>query len=418
MSGFRERHAMAFILLTVLIDTIGFGIVIPVTPELIMELTGEGLSGAARFAGGLLFAYALMQFVFAPVLGNLSDRFGRRPVLLASLFALGLDYVLMGLAPSIGWLFAGRLIAGAAGATSATANAYVADVTPPGQRAQRFGLVNAAWAGGFVVGPVIGGLLGGLGPRVPFFAAAGLALANVAYGALVLPETLRPEARRPFTLTRANPVGAVLQMRRHPVVLLSLGALVLYQIAHDANPSTWSYYTMLKFEWSERMVGLSLGMVGICMTIVQAGLIGTIIAKLGEKRTVFTGMVLMATGFLGFALAPGSVWMFLFVVPFALGTVAMPALRGILSAQVEADAQGELQGAIASLVSLTAIVAPLLMTQLFAFFTDAAAPIFFPGAPFVAAALLTFASALLLARVLRGVAPRTAREGPEQANPA
>jgi len=410
MSSFRERHAMAFIMLTVLVDTIGFGIVIPVTPELIMELTGEGLSGAAQFGGGLLFAYALMQFVFAPVLGNLSDRFGRRPVLLVSLSALGLDYIFMGLAPSITWLFVGRLIAGAAGATHATANAYVADVTPPEKRAQRFGLVNASWGLGFVLGPVLGGLLGELGPRVPFFAAAGLALANVAYGALILPETLRPEARRPFTLARANPVGAVLQMRHYPLVLFSLGALVLYQIAHDANPSTWTYYTMLKFDWSERMVGLSMGMVGICMTIVQAGLIGAVIGRFGAKRTVYGGMAVMATGFLGFAFAPGTIWMFVFIVPFALGSVAMPALRGILSAHVPENAQGELQGAIASLVSLTAIIAPLLMTQLFAFFTGDAAPVYFPGASFLAAALLTFASAMLLSGVLRGAAPEAVSE--------
>ncbi len=395
-----SKRAMLFILITVLIDTIGFGIVAPVTPELIMELTGQPISEAALYGGWLMFLYALTQFFAAPILGNLSDRFGRRPVLIASLFTLGLDYLLMALAPTLEWLFVGRAIAGIAGATFATANAYIADVSDPEMRAQNFGLLGSAWGLGFILGPVIGGLLGEYGPRVPFFAAAALAGANVLYGFFVLPESLPTEARRPFSFKRANPIGALAQMRKYPGVLMLFGALVLYQLAHDANPSTWTYYTMLKFGWSERDVGLSMGVLGISMVVVQGLLIRIVIPKLGDRRTVLLGLAVMATGYLGFSLA-GEGWvMLVFIVPFALGSLAMPALRSILSHRVGPDAQGELQGAMSSLMSLTAIVAPVFLTQLFGYFTSASAPVYFPGAPFMTAAVLTMGSAVVVAGVL------------------
>jgi DHA1 family tetracycline resistance protein-like MFS transporter len=266
-----RKRATIFILITILLDTIGFGIIAPVMPELIMELTGEGIGQAARYGGWLLFIYAVMQLFFAPILGNLSDRFGRRPVLLCSLTAFGLDYILMGMAPTLTWLFVGRALAGVFGATHATANAYVADITAPDQRAKSFGLIGATWGIGFMIGPVVGGLLGEYGPRVPFFAAAGLALLNVVYGSIVLTESLSEENRRPFAWKRANPIGAIHQMRRYPVVIGLFFAVVFYQIAHDANPSTWSFYTMLKFGWSERDIGLSMGAVGLMMAIVQGG---------------------------------------------------------------------------------------------------------------------------------------------------
>lgn len=395
-----SKRALVFVLVAVLIDTIGFGIVAPVTPELIMELTGEGLSEAARYGGGLLFVYALMQFFFAPILGNLSDRFGRRPVLLLSLLALGFDYLLMALAPSLAWLFVGRTLAGAAGATFATANAYIADVTSEEERAQSFGLMGAAWGLGFILGPVIGGVLGELGPRVPFFAAAALSVANVAYGFFVLPETLPPEKRRPFSLRRATPLGALGQMTRYPGVLTLFGALVLYQLAHDALPSTWTYYTMLKFDWTERDVGFSMGVTGFAIALVQGLVIRAAIPRLGERGAVFVGMFLMATGYAGFAWAAQGWVMLAFIAPFALGGLAMPALRSILTARVPANAQGELQGAISSLMSLTAIVAPLFMTQLFGYFTSPGAPVYFPGASFLAASLCTFASAAVVVRAL------------------
>jgi DHA1 family tetracycline resistance protein-like MFS transporter len=398
------HRALAFVLLTVLIDTIGIGIVIPVTPELIMELTGEGVAGAARYAGLLAFAYALMQFLCAPLLGNLSDRFGRRPVLLASLLALGVDFVLMGLAPSIAWLFAGRLVGGGFGATHATANAYVADVTPPQERAAAFGRIGAAWGLGFILGPVIGGLLGGLGPRAPFFFAAALALANVAFGFFSLSESLPRERRRPFDLARANPLGALAQMRRFPIVIALFPVLLCYFVAHDANPSTWTYYTMHKLGWTERDIGLSLGVVGLCVTIVQALLIAPTIARLGERNTVFVGFGLMSLGFLGFSVASSTAVMLACIVPFSLGCVGMPALRGLMTNQVPEDQQGELQGAIASLMSMTAIVSPVLMTQLFAIFSSHSAPIYFPGASFLTAALL-----MALALPLFGLAMRRPR---------
>jgi len=397
-----SKRAMVFILITVLVDTIGFGIIAPVTPELIMELTGEGLSEAALYGGWLMFLYAFTQFFAAPILGNLSDRFGRRPVLMASLFALGLDYLLMALAPNLTWLFVGRAIAGVAGATFATANAYIADVSDAEERAQNFGLLGSAWGLGFILGPVIGGVLGEYGPRIPFFAASALACANVLYGFFVLPESLPPESRRPFKLERANPIGAFAQMRRYPRVLVLFGALFLYQLAHDANPSTWTYYTMLKFNWTERDVGFSMGVLGISITIVQGLLIRLVIPKLGDRGTVLLGLLVMASGYLGFSLSSEGWMMLAFIIPFAIGGLAMPALRSILSKSVDEDAQGELQGALSSLMSLTAIIAPVFLTQLFGYFTSEQAPFYFPGAPFFTAAVLTAASAAVAAFVLFG----------------
>jgi DHA1 family tetracycline resistance protein-like MFS transporter len=397
-----SRKALAFIFITVLLDMIGFGIVIPVLPELIRELTGEGLAAAAVYGGWLLFVYGAMQFLFAPIIGNLSDRFGRRPILLFSLSMFSLDYLLMGFAPTLAWLFIGRMLAGIAGATGATASAYVADVSPPEERAANFGLIGAAFGLGFIIGPVLGGLLGEYGPRVPFFGAALLAALNVLYGLLVLPETLPRHARRQFDLRRASPLGALLQMRRYPVVAGLFAALVFYQLAHDASPSTWSYYTMLKFDWSERDVGYSLGFVGVMFAVVQGGLIRYVIPWMGEERASYFGLSMMIVGFLGIAFSTESWMMYLFIVPFTLGGIATAAARGIMSNAVPANAQGELQGATTSLMSLTAIVAPLLMTQLFGYFSSETAPIYFPGAPFLAAALLTVVSFLVFMRVMRG----------------
>lgn len=396
-----DRKALAFIFVTVLLDMIGFGIVIPVMPELIMDLTGEGISQAAIYGGWLLFVYGAMQFVFAPLIGNLSDRFGRRPVLLFSLLMFTLDYVLLGFAPTLAWLFVGRLLAGIAGATGATASAFVADVSPPEERAANFGLIGAAFGLGFIIGPVIGGVLGAYGPRVPFFGAAILAFLNLVYGLLVVPETLPHDQRRVFDLRRANPVGALLSMRRYPVVIGLFAAMVFYQLAHDANPSTWSYYTMLKFDWSEREVGYSLGFVGVMFAVVQGGLIRYLIPRMGEVRAGYFGLTTMTTGFLGFAFSTESWMMVVFIIPFTLGSVATAAARGIVSNAVPDNAQGELQGATTSLMSLTAIVAPLLMTQLFGLFSGDGAPVYFPGAPFLAAAALTLTSLVVFARVMR-----------------
>jgi len=391
-------HAIAFILLTVLIDTIGFGIVIPVLPELIMELTGEGLSSASRYGGWLAFAYAVMQFLCAPLIGNLSDRFGRRPVLLISLFTFGLDYLVMGVAPSLGWLFLGRIAAGIAGASYVTANAYVADITPPERRAQSFGLVGAAFGTGFILGPALGGFLGGLGPRAPFFAAAGLALLNLAYGFFVLPESLPPERRRRFELGRGNPLGTLGLLGKYPAVLRLAAALFVWQVAHQVLPSTWPYYTMYKFGWNERAIGLSLAAAGVTMIVVQGYLTRVVIPRLGELRAALVGFSFGALGFLGYAIATRGWMMYLWMVVFAPGGFVYPSLNALMSHQVPPTEQGALQGGISSLYGLSAITGPILMTQLFGYFSSSTTPLRFAGAAFACAAVLATGGLVMVAK--------------------
>ncbi len=383
-----SRHALAFVLLTVLIDTIGFGIVLPVLPELITELRGSGLDDAARWGGLLAFAYAVMQFICAPIVGNLGDRFGRRPVLLASLTGFGLDYLVMAFAPSLAWLFIGRLIAGMTGAAYATANAYIADITPPAERAQNFGLVGVAFGLGFILGPAIGGFLGAVSPRAPFFAAAALALANVIYGFFVLPESLPPEKRRPFSFAIANPFGTLRLLARHRGVAALAVALLLWMLGHQVLPNVWTYYTMLRFNWSESTVGLSLAVAGVSMILVQGTLVRVAVPRLGERRAATIGLVFGAAGYLCYAVAPAGWMMFAGMAVFALSGLVYPSINGIMSRHTSADEQGALQGAVASLYGLTEIVGPILMTQTFALFSSTSAPFAFPGAPFAIAALL------------------------------
>lgn len=396
-----RNSALTFIFITLLIDVIGLGIILPVLPALIEQITGGTISEASRIGGWLTFAYAFMQFVFSPIIGGLSDRYGRRPVLLASLFGFGIDYILMGFAPTIGWLFAGRLIAGITGASFTTAGAYIADVSPPEKRAQNFGLIGMAFGLGFIIGPVLGGLLGKFGPRVPFFAAAALALLNAAYGYFILPESLSRENRRKFDWKRANPVGSLMHLGRYPVILGMVVSFVLIYIAGHANQSTWTFYTIEKFKWNEQWVGYSLGFVGLMIAIVQGGLIRIVVPKLGQKRSVYVGLLFYAIGFICFSLATKSWMMFAAVVPFSLGGFAGPALQSIMTSEVPPTEQGELQGALTSLVSLTSIFGPLLMTNLFAYFSDAGAPVYFPGAPFLTASFLTLLSLLFAFRSLR-----------------
>jgi MFS transporter, DHA1 family, tetracycline resistance protein len=397
----KGRRAIIFILITILIDTIGFGMIAPVMPALIREMTGEGFAEAARYGGSLMFLFAGVQFFAAPILGNLGDRFGRRPVLLVSLAALGIDYVVIALAPTLIWLFVGRFISGIASATFSTANAYIADVSQPAERARNFGLLSAAWGLGFMLGPVIGGLLGEYGARVPFWAAAGLAIVNVFYGLFVLPESLPRESRRPFEWRRANPIGALLQIRKYPIVLGLLVVLIPYQIAHDANPAVWGYYTMHKFDWSTSMVGASLFTVGATVMFVNAVLVGPVIEKWGEVRAVIIGFSSMAFGFLVFGIATEGWMVFAGIVPFALIGVAQPAIRGMMANRIPADAQGELQGAAASLMSLTMIFSPIIMTELFHEFSRDDATLYFPGAPFLVASLLAIVALGLFIRASR-----------------
>ncbi len=382
------RKRALFVFVTVLIDSMGIGIIIPVMPDLLREVSGLGLAQAALWGGYLSFSYAAMQFLFSPVLGNLSDRFGRRPVLLISLLTLGLDYLMMAMAPVLWLLFVGRLVAGIAGATHATATAYIADVTPRDQRAAAFGLVGAGFGVGFVIGPVIGGLAGEIGTRAPFYVAAALAFANFVYGALVLPESLPPEKRRRFEFARANPLGALAQIRSMPMVAWFVAVIFLYNIAHFVYPAIWSFYCAAAFGWSAGEIGLSLAAVGIGFAFVQGFLMRRLIDRFGEARTAAIGLAANVVSLAGFGLAPAGWVVYLMIPVSALGAIVAPALNGLMSSRVPDDAQGELQGLLSSVAAVTAIFSPLLMTFIFSAFTSETAPVWLPGAPFLAGAVL------------------------------
>jgi DHA1 family tetracycline resistance protein-like MFS transporter len=405
-----SRHALTFIFITMLVDTIGLGIIIPVTPQLIEQLTGDGMSGAARWGGWLFFVYALMQFLCAPLIGNLSDRFGRRPVLIISLVALGIDYLITGLAPTIAVLFIGRFLSGMAGAAYPTVNAYIADVSPPEKRAANFGLTGAAFGLGFIIGPAIGGLLGEYGPRIPFFVSAGIAFCNALYGLIVLQESLPPARRRRFELWRANPLGAVVALKRFPMLIGLCGVLILMRLAHDANPVIWTYFTMLKFNWSPADVGYSLMAVGAMTAFVFGIVTRVVIPRIGETRAVYLGLACGAAGFMGYAYASEGWMLYPWMAVWSLIGLVMPSLNAIMSRQVGAHEQGELQGALASLGSLTSIAAPPLLSNLFGYFTSPAAPVYFPGAAFFAASVFLLMAAMIFARVRPATAVGSAAE--------
>jgi DHA1 family tetracycline resistance protein-like MFS transporter len=400
-----SRYALAFIFVTMLVDSMGLGIIIPVGPKIIAELLGRGsddplaMSQAAQWGGWLSFVFAAMLFLCAPLIGNLSDRFGRRPVLIASLLGLGFDYLITGLAPTIAWLFIGRFLSGIAGASYTTVNAYIADITPPEKRAANFGLTGAAFSVGFVLGPAIGGLLGEYGARVPFFFAAGLSVVNALFGLFVLKESLAPENRRKFEWWRANPVGALYGLKRLPGIFWLLAVLVLMRLAHDSNPSVFSYYVYAKFHWTPRMVGYALMAVGVLMSIVYGGLVRVVVPRIGETASVYLGLFCGAIGFAGYAFATQSWMMFAFMVPFALMGFVQPALSAIMSKMVGPKEQGELQGALACIGGLTAIVAPPLLTNLFAYFSSGRAPVYFPGAAFLAASLFLVLAMAVFTRI-------------------
>lgn len=396
----QNPHALAFIVSVALIDAIGFGIILPVMPQLIISLSDVSLSAAARIGGYLMFTYAVMQFFAAPVLGNLSDKFGRRLVLLFSLAALSLDYLFMALAPTLVWLFVGRLVAGVASSTWSIAYAYVTDITPPEKRAQQFGMIGAAFGGGFVLGPVIGGILGEFGPRIPFYAAAALGIVNLIYGYFVMGESLSAENRRPFELKRANPVGAILHLRKYPVVVGLALAYFLYMIGHNSLPSTWTYYTIEKFNWSESEIGMSLGAAGVFMIVVQAFLIRWAIPAFGAYKTGIIGMLAIIVGFCGYAFSTSGWQMYPWLAVASLSGFVTPAFQSIMTSQIPANAQGELQGALSSLGSITSIIGPLFMTQIFAAYTADTASIYFPGVSFFAAAVLSLLCLLIFVPVV------------------
>ncbi len=393
--------ALIFIFVTVLIDAIGFGIVLPVLPGLIQVLTGEDLSQASIYGGWMAFVFAVVQFFCAPILGALSDRFGRRLVLLASLFVFGVDYLIMGFAPTLTWLFIGRALAGATGAAYMPAYAYMADISPPEKRAQNFGVLGAAFGFGFIIGPALGGLLGTLGPRAPFIAAGLLALANFAFGFFALPESLPLSSRRAFEWKRANPVGTLIQLRKYPMVFGLAGAMFLWQLAHQSLPNVWSFYTMYKFGWSPAAVGYSLAFVGVIMAISQGFLTGKLIPRMGERRAVLLGLVFGAACYAGYAFATAGWMLYASMLLWFLGAAVYPSMNALMSQQIPPNGQGELQGGLASLLSLSAILGPPLMTGLFGYFSAPGAPVHFPGAAFLCAALLVCISLVLCLRSVR-----------------
>lgn len=395
-----RKAAMGFIFLTLLLDVTGLGIIIPVLPKLIEELIHGDISQAASYGGWLTFAYAIMQFLFSPFIGNLSDKYGRRPVLLFSLFGFGIDYIFLSLAPTIGWLFVGRIIAGITGASITTATAYIADISAPKDRAKNFGLIGAAFGLGFIIGPVLGGLLGVYGPRVPFIASAVLTFINLIYGYFVLPESLPPEKRRPFEWKRANPFGAFKQLQKYPAVsALALSYFLIY-MAGQSVQSVWPYFGIEKFNWDIQTIGYSLGVVGLLVGLVQGVLIRYINPVLGNTKSVYVGFLFYAVGLILFALATQGWMMFVFLVPYCLGGISGPALQAIITGHVPANEQGELQGALTSLVSASSILSPIIMTSLFAHFTSRPHNIYFPGAPFVLGSIFMLAAGWVAYKVL------------------
>jgi DHA1 family tetracycline resistance protein-like MFS transporter len=401
-----RKPALIFIFITLFLDIVGIGIVVPILPALVEELQGEGLVTASYTFGILAALYSLMQFIFAPLLGSLSDRFGRRVVILTSLLGAGLDYFLLAFAPNLAWFVLGRVIAGITGANFSAAAAYIADISPPEKRAANFGLIGAAFGLGFIVGPAAGGLLGELGVRVPFFAAGGLTLLNWLYGVFVLPESLAKENRRAFSWKRSNPVGALLDLRRYPMVFGLSGSFFLINVAHQVLPSTWVLYTGYRYGWSPGKVGISLALVGLMAALVQGGLTRVVVPKLGEKKTAVLGLTVGAMSFVAYGLAPDGWMLYVIIVFGSLSGLATPAIQGLISRSVGADEQGGVQGTLTSLASVAGIVGPPVATGLFAYFISEVAPQHLPGAAFFFSAVLVGSALLLAVRSCRMVRAR------------
>ena len=405
-----RRFALGVVFFTSLMDSIGFGIILPVTPTLLMEVSDKGLSSSAVYGGWLMFSFAIMQFISMPVLGNLSDAYGRKPVLLGSLLVLSINYLIMGLAQSLVLLFIGRMISGVGSATFSTCNAYIADTTSIDERAQFFGLMGAAFGLGFVIGPVLGGFLGEYGSRVPFFATAGLIFFNLLVGLIFLPESHTPNNRRPFEIRRANPFSAMKQMSQFKIAFGIIGVLFLYNMGHHALPAVWTFWGIEKFDWTPREIGYSLGFIGILMVFSQGYLIRIVIPALGMRWAGLVGLSFTITAFLGYALSQTPTMAYMFMIAGALGGLAGPAMSGIASSQVGPAQQGELQGAIGSVGSLTNIISPLMMTIVFGIYTAPDAPFYFPGAPFILAAILTMMSLSLFFWITIGFVQKAAED--------
>ncbi len=394
------NRTLIFVAFIVFIDMMGIGLIAPVMPALLQEISGASVDDAAVIGGWLIFAYASMQFLFAPIIGGLSDRFGRRPVLLITLALLGVDYAVMAWAPTIFWLFVGRTISGVMGASWAAANSCVADVAAPEDRGKLFGILGGAGASGFVIGPALGGLLGEYDVRLPFVVAAIMALLGAAIGALILKETLPREKRRSFTLLRANPLGSVIQMAKTPLVAGFLLTFFVLQFAAQAQFGVWAYWLKERFQWGEWDIGLSIALYGIELAIVQGLLTGICIAKAGEKRTVLIGLAFAVPAYLVFAFAAADWLVYLGIFIGGFSGLAFPAMQQMMTRLISEDAQGELQGAVASTISLTAIFGPIVMAAIFAFYADRDG-FYFPGAPFLFGALLMLVSMIICLVTIR-----------------
>lgn len=404
-----RKAAVIFIFITVTLDMLALGLIAPVLPKLVLNFLGGDAPSAAKMFGVFGTVFALMQFVFSPVLGVLSDRFGRRPVILLSNLGLGLDYIVMALAPTLGWLFLGRVISGITAASISTGTAYVSDVVAPEKRAGAFAMIGAAFGVGFVLGPALGGLLGNSDPRLPFWVAGGLSLANALYGFLVLPESLSPEKRQAFTFRRANPVGALVLLRSHPELFQLATIQFIGYVAHEVF-NVWALYAIFRYGWKEGTIGLSLALVGACSIVISVGMVRPIVSRLGERRTLYIGQFFGAFGMVLAGLARTSLFFFLSIPVMMLWTISSPAAQGMMTRRVSESEQGELQGAISSLASLAWIIGPGLFTCTFAFFIDQNHGWNIPGAPWYLGGFLLFVAMALATRIPR--LPKELRTAP------
>jgi DHA1 family tetracycline resistance protein-like MFS transporter len=390
-----RRAALAFIFITVVLDMLALGMIVPVLPKLVEDFVGGNTARAAEIYGLFGTVWALMQFIFSPVLGAISDRYGRRPVILLSNLGLGVDYIVMALAPGVGWLFVGRAISGITSATISTAYAYIADVAPPEKRAAGYGMLSAAFGLGFVVGPAIGGVLGNIDPRLPFWVAAGFSFLNYLYGLLVLPESLSPDRRERFSWSRANPVGSLKLLRSHRELFGLAIVNFVGSIAHEALPTTFVLYAMYRYGWNERVVGLAIAAVGVCSAVVGAGLVEPVVARFGERRTMLAGLLFGVAGFTIYGLAVTGAIFWAALPVTALWGLSGPPMQGMMTRHVSASEQGQLQGALSSLRGIAFMIGPLVFTNVFASFIGTNRDWHLPGAPYLLAALMIGVSTLI-----------------------